>query len=189
MAPSGNQPALTGSLSTLSLIGVVQILAAERRTGRLDVVANASRGGLWLANGKLVHALARSTAKGEVTGEVALDRLAALDDGRFEFHEGADAPERTLAGSTDHLLMEAAYRRDSHRRAETEGVPLAAVPAFAPVPDGGDAPRFTTLQWRVLASIDGAKDVATLARECEMPEAAMSRLVGDLVALGVVRLA
>ena len=187
MAANSNPPALTGSLSSLSLVGLLQLLAAERRTGRLDVIGNGIEGSLWLADGTLVHSQSRAPS-GPAEGEAALDRLALLDEGRFAFHSGPESPDRTLEGSTEHLLMEAAYRRDHHVRAETEGVELTAVPSFAPVPDGGNPPRFTTMQWRVLASIDGHKDVAALAADVGMPPQAMARIVGDLLALGVVRL-
>ena len=187
MSSTPNLPALTGSLSALSLVGLLQILAAERRTGRLEVIGNGLEGNLWIVDGALVHAEAKS-AVGVAAGEEALDRLALLDSGRFAFQAGPEAPRQTLEGSTDALLMEAAYRRDHHVRAETEGVPPSAIPSFAPVPEGGNPPRFTTLQWRVLASIDGRKDVATLAAEVGMPETAMTRLMGDLLALGVIRL-
>lgn len=188
MSAPPNPPALVGSLSALSLVGLLQILAAERRTGRLEVIGNGLEGNLWIQDGALVHAESRSAA-GVAAGDEALDRLALLDSGRFAFQAGSEAPRRTLEGSTDSLLMEVAYRRDHHVRAETEGVPPTAVPSFAPVPEGGNPPRFTTLQWRVLASIDGRKDVATLAIEVGMPEAALARLMGELLALGVVRLA
>ena len=175
---------LSGTLGVVSLPGLLQLLTAEGRTGRLDVTAGARGGALWIDSGDIVHAECGSTQ-----GEPALDELAALEEGDFTFEIGAAAPRRSLAGGTDHLLMESACRRDHARRGDDAVPGSRDVPVFAPVPAGGSTPRFTTLQWRVLASIDGHKDVGTIAEEIGLPAPTLGSLVGELVEHGVLRLA
>jgi hypothetical protein len=82
--------------------------------------------------------------------------------------------------------MESACRRDHVGHAPDE-VPLEAVPAFAPVPLGGATPRFTTLQWQVLARIDGQRSVESLAADVGLPRNVLATLVRDLIAAGVLR--
>lgn len=177
---------LTGSLAALSLPGLVQLLAAEGRTGRIDVRSAARAGSLFLDGGLLAHA-ACGEGEAAVTGEAALEVLLGVSEGTFEFTPAVVAPERTLHGPTEQLLMEAAVRRDHARRGDAGSLPAHAVPSFAPVPKGGSTPRFTTLQWRVLASIDGRKDVATLAAEVQLPVTVLGTLLAELEAAGVIQ--
>lgn len=185
MTDRSDSPTLSGSLAALSFIGLVQLLASERRSGRLDIKA-AVEGELWLENGHLVHAETRA-AEGRRSGEAALDDLAALDAGSFEFRSGTFKGTRTLEGGTEYLLMEAACRRDHVQRAETEGLPPDAVPSFAPVPEDGNPPRFTTLQWRILAAIDGRRDIAAIAEELRLAPAGVGNVLAELVRVGVLR--
>jgi hypothetical protein len=178
-----DKPILTGDLGALSLTGLAQLLSSEGRSGRLDLEAPTVKGTLWFQDGDLVHA----EAGGGAAAEAALDQLAGLTQGRFSFAAGEAAPRRSLAGRTDQLLMESACRRDHVGHAPAE-VPLEAIPAFAPVPLGGATPRFTTLQWQVLARIDGKRSVDSLASEVGLPATVLATLVRDLIAAGVLRL-
>jgi hypothetical protein len=190
---------LRGSLSTISLAGLVQILCAERRTGRVEVRfgtgAAARRGAIWLEAGRIVHAESEAAdttgprGAGPRTGEDALHDLVPLEAGDFAFEPGVAASRRTVTGSTEALLVEAACRRDVERRAPAEIAVLpASVPGFAPVPEGVATPRFNTLQWRLLAAVDGRRDVVGLAKTVGLSPEAACALVRDLVAAGVLRL-
>ena len=105
---------LSGSLDALSLPGLLQLLGAEGRAGRLDVASAPRAGSLWLEAGHLVHATAEA---GGVTarGAEALDLLFGLSEGTFSFAPGETAPERSLDGPTEQLLLEAAVRKDHAR--------------------------------------------------------------------------
>ena len=179
-------PALSGSLAALSFIGLVQLLAAERRSGRLNIKASSLEGELWLESGHLIHAETRG-ADGRRSGEAALDDLAALEDGAFQFRPATFQGTRTLEGGTEYLLMEAACRRDHVERADTEGLAPDCVPSFAPVPEDGSPPRFTTLQWRILAAIDGRRDIAAISTELRMAPNAVGNVLAELVRVGVLR--
>lgn len=173
---------LSGSLGALSLTGLIQLLAAEGRSGRLEVAAPARSGALWLESGQLVHAESEAES-----GAAALDGLIALTDGAFRFVAGDAAPSRSLHGPTEQVLMEAAVRNDHARRRAPAPVSPDAIPSFAPVPEGGSTPRFTTLQWRVLAAIDGRKSVRAIADEVQLPVSALAALLGELDAAGVIQ--
>lgn len=181
-----DERALSGSLEAMSLTGLLQLLAAEGRTGRVDVRGVARGGSLWLEAGHLSHA--ESDDAGPGGPEEALDALIGLSSGTFTFTPGESAPQRSLHGPTEHLLMEAAIRRDHARRGDPAAVAPASVPSFAPVPAGGSTPRFTTLQWRVLASIDGHKSVEAIAADIELPVAALASILADLEAAGVIQI-
>ena len=61
---------LNGSLDSVSLPGLLQLLSAERRTGRLDL----DQGSLWLDEGGIIHA-----SCGDVSGEDAVFGAFVLD--------------------------------------------------------------------------------------------------------------
>ncbi len=180
-------PPLQGSLRTVSLAGLLQLLSAEARSGRLAIESPTVTGFLWLERGLLTHAES-SGASGSVDAEAAVDRLCGVDEGEFTFELGLSPARRTLTGSTDQLLMEAACRRDHADRASPGELPATARPQFAPVPAGASTPRFTTLQWRVLAAIDGQRSVEEIAAAVGMPVGPLSALLSELVAAGVLRL-
>lgn len=174
---------LAGSLGALSLTGLLQLMAAESRSGRLDVTSRFRAGSLWLEGGQIVHAASEADS-----GTAALDSLIALTEGSFRFVVGDAAPARSLHGPTEQVLMEAAVRNDHARRSAPLPASPSAIPSFAPVPEGGSTPRFTTLQWRVLAAIDGRKTVQAIADEVQVPVAALAALIGELDAAGVIQI-
>ena len=177
---------LTGSLRVLSVPGLLQALAAEARTGRLEVLPGDGEpgGSLWLCEGRIVHAV---EAPG-ITGDDAVHRLALAESGTFEFEEGRTPEERTVSSSTDELLMEAAWRKD-HAGRPVEDLPTTAVVSLATASDGATSPRFNTLQWRVLAAIDGRRDVTALAACTGVPVARLSQVLAELVRAGVLDVA
>ncbi len=182
---------LSGSLHALSLSGLLQLLGAEGRTGQIDVVAPSATGSLWLESGRVVHASAAAGASPGATaheGEAALDIMLGLAEGTFAFMPEAKAPARTLTAPTEQLLLESAVRRDHARGGRAGVMEATSIPSFAPVPAGGATPRFTTLQWRVLAAIDGRKDIETLASEVQLPAATLAAMLSELEAAGVIRI-
>ena len=170
---------LNGSLDSVSLPGLLQLLSAERRTGRLDL----DQGSLWLDEGGIIHA-----SCGDVSGEDAVFALVETAGGDFAFEEGEELPERSVTVPTEHLVLEAACRRDHRKRAEAGDVPPGAVPRFASVTGGGATPRFDTLQWKVLAAIDGRKTVEQLGSELRLPPPALTGVIADLLRAGALEL-
>lgn len=171
---------LNGSLESVSLPGLLQLLSAERRTGRLQL----GEGALWLEEGSVVHA-----ERGGLQGEEAVYALVEIAGGEFAFEDGERSSSRSVSSPTEHLVLEAACRRDQRRRAARGELSVDAVPRFAPVQGGGATPRFDTLQWRVLAAIDGRKSLEQLSRELSLPPSAVSGVVSELLRTGAVELA
>jgi len=170
---------LNGSLDAVSLPGLLQLLSAERRSGCLEL----SVGRLWLDEGGIVHATC-----GEAEGEDAVFALVETARGDFSFVAGGELPERTVTIPTEHLVLEAACRRDHRRRAEDGHVDKAAIPAFASVTGGAATPRFDTLQWRVLAAIDGRKTVEQISTDLRLPLPALTGVIAALLRVGALEL-
>lgn len=173
---------LQGSLTIVTVPSLLQLLASEARDGQLELQRSDEIASLWLEGGRIVHADGPATSP-----EQAAQDCLFWQDGSFEFHPGVTAPARTLDVPAEQLLLEAACRRDDENRSDPEPGP-GRVPNFAPVRSGESTPRFDTLQWRVLASVDGRRTVEQVARQAELPLPAVQSVLGELARAGVVEL-
>jgi hypothetical protein len=73
----------------------------------LQVTGGGVVGTIFIANGAIIHAEA-----GEMKGEAALQKLLGLAGGDFKMLPYTEAPEKTIEGQWEFLLMEAAQKRD-----------------------------------------------------------------------------
>ena len=101
---------LQGRLEHFPLGEILQMCCMSRRTGRIVVLRGAERGEIYVANGRIVHALRDGAA-----GEEALFELYGWDHGALIMEDGVVCPAETIGGGWEHLLMEAARRGDEAR--------------------------------------------------------------------------
>ncbi|MCB0323983.1 MAG: response regulator [Bdellovibrionales bacterium] len=103
--------ALSGSLADISLVDVIQMLSAARKSGRLAIDVADAEGFLLFDDGQIIHAM-----KAEREGEEALlGMLRVTREGgsfRFEALDLIPAAPRTIEKRTDHLLLALAGRLD-----------------------------------------------------------------------------
>jgi hypothetical protein len=122
--------------------------------------------------------------------EAVVFELMSWQEGFFCFVESPDVGANVdpRAGlSTESLLMEAARRIDEWTRISQRVPSLDVVPALADVPDG-QAPTLDLRpnEWEVLAAIDGATDLRTIAATVSMSDFDVARVVYGLAVTGVV---
>ena len=101
---------LRGKLQSISLIDVLQLLHANRKTGELLVTRGAANGVLYVLSGEVVHA---ETARAQ--GEPAAFDILEWDQGSFEFVTTPCKAAATIKRSVPDLLMEAARTADARR--------------------------------------------------------------------------
>jgi DNA-binding response OmpR family regulator len=107
----GDAREIEGGLSQLPLPDLLQILAMNRRTGRLTVANGSEKGEIHLSAGQPVNARV-----GEIEGEKALFRLVAWREGTFAFAPGP-APLRTLVTrAMEDVLLEGMRQSDERER-------------------------------------------------------------------------
>ena len=110
-ALKGDAREIEGGLSQLPLPDLLQILAMNRRTGRLTVANGAEKGEIHLSAGQPVNARV-----GEIEGEKALFRLVAWREGTFAFAPGP-APLRSLVNrAMEDVLLEGMRQSDERDR-------------------------------------------------------------------------
>jgi hypothetical protein len=101
---------LRGKLQSISLVDVLQLLHANRKTGELLVTRGKQNGVLYVLNGEVVHA---ETAK--AVGESAAFDILEWDQGGFEFVTTQVRAVPTIRRSVPDLLMEAARTTDARK--------------------------------------------------------------------------
>lgn len=99
-----------GRLKDMGLVDMAQIFGAERRTVAIHLGSEAGYGRVYIESGNIVHAVYR-----EFKGADALYRLLSWRDGEFEVEPEAYAPERTITGPAEPLILEGLRRLDEAR--------------------------------------------------------------------------
>jgi CheY-like chemotaxis protein len=119
-AVSAEGKEIEGNLAQIPLVDLLQILAVNRKTGRLRVDREGEGGEILLTEGKVADARV-----GSVQGEKALYRLLSRREGQFAFAPSAAAPpgEVHIGRRLDELLLEGL------RQADELGALLPALPA------------------------------------------------------------
>src|SRR6185312_11339932 len=106
-----SETALSGNLSHLDLLGVVQMLAHSRRSGALYINASDLDGVMFFDNGDISHAEA-----GELIGDDAViaivKRTNGVENGVYKFVPGASATTRTVLRSATELMLDALRELD-----------------------------------------------------------------------------
>ncbi|MHB9148791.1 MAG: response regulator [Thermoleophilia bacterium] len=111
---------LRGNLAELSLPEILQTLHIGRASGCLAAVDTSSSDvvRLWLDSGELVAA--RLEGSGSFSGEEALFRAIAWDEGVFSFDSTDRERSRTMHSSLETLLLEAARLTDEGEADEAD---------------------------------------------------------------------
>ena len=107
----GEAKELEGTLTQFSIADLLQILAMNRRTGRLNLVHGADRGDIHVAEGRPVNA-----HLGSVEGEKALFRMLAWTDGSFAFVPGIPPGKHRIDRAMDDALLEGMRQADEVSR-------------------------------------------------------------------------
>jgi CheY-like chemotaxis protein len=126
---------LAGDLAQMPLPDLLQILAMNRKSGRLRIERNGERGEIALAAGQPVDARA-----GAAAGEKAFFRLLARREGIFSFQPGPVGDAGPITRRLEELLLEGLRQGDELARLEGSLPPPGAVLSLsspgAPIPRG-----------------------------------------------------
>src|SRR5690606_6965130 len=109
----GGSQEIEGSLGQLGSADLLQVLAMNRRTGKLALFRGDERGELWLGEGR--PTAARS---GRTEGEKSLFRLLAWTEGTFRFSPDVTPPQglTAISRSMDDALLEGMRQTDERAR-------------------------------------------------------------------------
>jgi Domain of unknown function (DUF4388) len=174
--------ALQGTLDTFELPDVLRLLASTRKTGCLVLRSERGEGSVWLEEGRVVSVDAPGTP-GADAPEGLFDLLRA-HEGAFVFEAGGQAPATGTPSDVEPLLAGAEAQLVEWREIE------AVVPSLeAWVSLNAELPREEITvdadTWRLVATVGSGLSVGELGRLVGLPEVPVSRVVRDLVELGL----
>src|SRR5512138_1296856 len=110
-AVSGESREIEGNLAQIPLVDLLQILAVNRKTGRLAIEREGERAEIALDDGRVVDA-----RMGAAVGEKALYRLLTRREGQFAFLPGTATGEPRIDRKVDELVLEGLRQADEVAR-------------------------------------------------------------------------
>jgi len=188
---------LQGTLDTLSLPELCELLSGTNKTGALHVRSETGQGVLWFAGGQV--------CAGEAGGQtgpppgVGADLLERLHDvcfelfryteGTFEF-EAERRPSWPAERSIDvsGLLAETERRMAEWREIIAIIPSVEARPRLVPEPPATGSITLDAAQWRVVTGIDGRRRVSALIRVLDGGEFTICKVLRSLVQAGLVEI-
>jgi DNA-binding response OmpR family regulator len=106
-----SETALSGSLSHLDLLGVVQMLAHSRQSGALHINTADLDGVMFFDAGEISHAEAGERIGDDAVIEI-VKRTNGIENGVYKFVPGASATTRTVLRSATELMLGALRELD-----------------------------------------------------------------------------
>jgi hypothetical protein len=194
---------LQGTLDTLSLPELCELLSGTNKTGALHVRAEAGQGVLWFTGGKVCggEAGGQTGPPPPGAGGDLLERLHDVCFELFRFTEGSFEfePDRRPSWSADRgvevpgLLAETDRRMAEWREIIAVIPSIEARPRLVPEPpsanSGTSGPiTLDAAQWRVVTGIDGRRRVSALIRVLDGGEFTVCKVLRSLVQAGLVEI-
>jgi hypothetical protein len=194
---------LQGTLDTLSLPELCELLSGTNKTGALHVRAEAGQGVLWFAGGKVCAGEAGGQTGPPPPG-AAGDLVERLHDVCFElfrYTEGSFEfePERRPSWPADRTLDVTGLLAETDRRMAEWREIIAVIPSIearprlVPEPPGANSGTsgpitLDATQWRVVTGIDGRRRVSALIRVLDGGEFTICKILRSLVQAGLVEI-
>lgn len=178
----GESKEIEGNLAQLAIPDLLQILAMNKRTGRLTLMRASERGEIHVAEGRPVNAKIAN-----VEGEKALFRLLAWTEGNFAFVPGPPPGRPRIQRAMEDALMEGMRQSDEVARVLPSLPPRHARVHLAPEADlPKDQHPVTAEVVELLRQPRPVSDVIDLATATDLDT---MTVLSTLMQKGVVRIA
>ena len=170
---------LRGNLQSISLMDVIQLLHANRKTGKLHVNREKISGALYVLNGDVIHA-----ETPQVLGESAAFDILEWNQGEFEFVSCKFKAPVSIKRSLPDLLMEAARTTDSRKHLRGIFPHLHQVPWITPGGDPAEGLKLFPEDRKVLPFLDGYRTFLEVMAATELSEVSVLQTCATLKAAG-----
>ncbi|HEV8627437.1 MAG TPA: DUF4388 domain-containing protein [Acidimicrobiia bacterium] len=189
---------LQGTLDTLSLPDLCELLSGTNKTGALHVRSETGQGVLWFTAGQVCagEAGGQTGPPPPGAGGDLLERLHDVcfelfryTEGSFEF-EADRRPSWPAERSVDvsGLLAETERRMAEWREIIAVIPSIEARPRLVPEPPAAGPITLDAAQWRVVTGIDGRRRVSALIRVLDGGEFTVCKTLRSLVQAGLVEI-
>ena len=188
---------LQGTLDTLTLPELCELLSGTNKTGALHIRAESGQGVLWFSAGQVCGGEAGvQTGPPPGAGNDLLERLNDVCFELFRYTEGSFEfePERRPSWPADRgvevtgLLAETDRRMAEWREIIAVIPSIEARPRLVPEPPAGGPITLDAAQWRVVTGIDGRRRVSALIRVLDGGEFTVCKTLRSLVQAGLVEI-
>ena len=190
--------ALSGTLDTLSLPELCELLSGTSKTGALHVRAESGQGVLWFTGGQVCAGEAGGQTGPPPAGGSG-DLLERLNDvcfelfryteGTFEFEPDRRPSWPAERGVEVSGLLAETERRMAEWREIIAVIPsIEARPRLVPEPPSSGPITLDAAQWRVVTGIDGRRRVSALIRVLDGGEFTVCKTLRSLVQAGLVEI-
>lgn len=176
----GDARDIEGSLGQLPLPDLLQIMAMNRRTGRLTLANGSERGEINIAEGRPVNARVN-----DVQGEKALFRLVGWREGNFAFHPGPPPARAPINRSMEDALLEG--MRQSDERQRLLGYLPALNQSLALVPDAGELIEPHPVTKEILRVLAQPRKLSELLDLADAPDLDVLGALTTLIEKGMVQ--
>jgi len=176
---------LKGSLESVNLADIMQLVSNSRQSGRFVLSREAGNDGyIVLKRGEIIHAEVDN-----FLGEDAFFTLISWGQGEFVFEEGEFQAEPSITRSVTSLLMEAARRIDEWKLLRKKIGSIDAVPEFNVI-DRQERRKISlsTLEWLVVSKIDGKQSIVQISESAGINIYDTARIIFGMIASGLLRL-
>jgi CheY-like chemotaxis protein len=173
---------IEGTLTQLPIADLLQVLALNKRSGRLNLSRSGAEGELYVGEGKPLNAKA-----GAVEGEKALFRLLSWTDGTFSFVPGPPTANVRIHRGMEDALMEGMRQADEVARLLPSLPPRSAVLHLAP--DSGAQPEQHPVTAQVLDLLSQPKSLGEVVDASRAVDLDTLFALSTLMQKGVVRVA
>jgi response regulator RpfG family c-di-GMP phosphodiesterase len=114
-----NDEGVRGHLRDMGIIELVQVLSSGNRSVQIVLETGKNTGELVLDRGQIVAA-----SRGDATGEAAALELLGWEEGQFRILPLRQKPPVTIRSSTDNLILQSCYLKDSRNNPEKRGLAI-----------------------------------------------------------------
>jgi hypothetical protein len=176
---------LKGSLESINLADIMQLVSNSKQSGRFILTSDSGKKGyIYISNGEIVH-----SEVDNFSGEDAVFTMISWDKGEFLFEDGNFTVKTSITRSVTSLLMEAARRIDEWKLLRKKIGSIDSIPIFNNI-DRQERRKISlsTLEWMVIAKIDGQKSIAEISEETGINIYDTSRIIFGMIASNLLTL-
>jgi hypothetical protein len=176
---------LKGSLESINLADIMQLVANSRQSGRFVLTKGTGNDGIIiLKKGEIIHA-----EVDKFKGEDAFFTLISWGKGEFVFEEGEFQSETSINRSITSLLMEAARRIDEWKLLRKKIGSIDTIPEFNEI-DRQERRKISlsTLEWLVISKIDGKQSIQQISESAGINIYDTARIIFGMIASGLLKL-
>jgi len=174
---------LDGNLKDFDLSDILQLIQMGKKTGALQVESGSNAGTMFFKEGAAVHA-----AASDIKGDNAVNRILRWRQGSFAFKPDVTTDQLTIQTPLQHLVLEAARQIDEWQDIQKLIPAMDIVVGIEENPAAGTEDiKLEPIEWRVLALVDGIRNVNQIVKESRMGDFECCKVLYGLLSSGLLK--